>query len=577
VPHLENPLPPRFVPGSWTLLIVVVLLFSGPVVAGADPAVGHPATAPAGMVVAPELHAAEVGRRVLREGGNAIDAAVASSFMLSVTYPLAAPIGGGGFLLYRDENADHHALDFRERAPKSLTPELFLDEQGQVIAGLSLDSGLAVGVPGSVAGLYGAHRRWGSRPWKALLQPAIDLATEGFVVDRFLAGTLTKSVTHLERHRENDALLQLDEGQTLTQPDLARTLRRIQRRGPDGFYRGPVARAITRTVRRHGGVMQADDLRGYRATEREPLRGSYRGFSIVTFPPPSSGGAVLLQILGMLELQGPLAGVAIHPQVEACRRAYADRARWMGDPDSYDVPLAGLTDRRYLQERIADIDPVNATPSDRVTHGAPIETPPGDDDETLHLSITDAEGRAVAMTLTLNRWYGTGFVADGTGVFLNNELDDFALQPGVPNLYGLIGGEANAVAGGRRPLSSMTPVVVEDGDERVRMVLGSPGGSRIITAVLQVLLRHLSGQPIEAAVSAQRWHHQWLPDQLQIETMPHDGTSIPDTLLQDLRDRGHQIVIRDTSFGSVGAIVRDADGRWVGAPDPRRDGVARGY
>ena len=572
-PSLENPVTRRFVPGSWLTALLLLLLAA---VAGPSSLQAAIETATDGMVVAPEFHAAEIGRETLRNGGNAVDAAIATAMALTVTYPQAAPLGGGGFLLYRDEEIQHHALDFREQAPRSLRAEMFLDTAGAVIDGLSTDSGLAVGVPGTVAGLYEAHRRWGQLPWRTLLQPAIERAEMGFLVTPFMKRSLLKSKDHLTQYPDSRQLLRLEIGQRIHQPQLAQTLRRIQNKGANGFYRGPVARAIIKTVRRHGGVMQLADLRRYKPIERTALRGDYRGFTVVTFPPPSSGGVAILQVLGMLEEQDlPL---DTHHFAEACRRAYADRARWLGDPDAHPLPLPGLIDRAYLKDRAADIFPSRATASAAVTHGSPPAAPPGDADETLHLSVTDREGRAVAMTLTLNRFFGVGFMAANSGILLNNELDDFALLPGVPNLYGLIGGEANAVGGDRRPLSSMTPTIIEDGHQRPRLVLGSPGGPRIITAVLQVLLRVLDGsESIESAVTAQRIHHQWLPDQLQVETMTHEGAILEPAELDRLRSLGHEVVIKAIQFGNVNAIARDEEGRWVGAADPRRDSVARGH
>ena len=561
-----------------TAIALALLVPPVPIAAASRPAV----RGEHGMVVAPEPIAAGVGRDVLRRGGTAVDAAVAAAFALAVTYPRAGNLGGGGFLLVRENARTHAALDFRERAPAALRPELFLDDGGRPVPERSLAGGLSVGVPGSVAGLAEAHRRWGSLSWRDLLAPAIRLAREGVAVSAGTERSLADAQDLLRRDPATRAIFfregrTLREGERLVQADLARTLERIARRGAAGFYTGDVAASVVEVVRRNGGVMTARDLSGYRALLRTPLVGRYRGARIVTFPPPSSGGVVLLQILGMLErfdlrASGPGASATVHRMVEASRRAYADRSMWLGDPDAVEVPTAALLEPAYLAARSADIDDARATPSGVVQPGQPAGVSTGGD--TLHLSVADARGRVVALTTTLNSWYGSGLMAPGTGVILNNEIDDFAIAPGVPNQFGLVGGRANEVAGGKRPLSSMCPTIVEgeDGARRPRLVLGSPGGSTIITAVLQVLSGVLDhGMPLQEAVDAPRFHHQWLPDRLD-----HEVRAFPADVAAALRARGHTLAPR-APIGNVAAIGLDEDGAWLGAADPRGEGVAAGY
>lgn len=536
-----------------------------------------------GMVVTPEAHATAVGLDVLRGGGNAADAAVAIAFALAVTDPYAGSIGGGGFLLYRSPQATFTALDFRETAPRGIRAEMFLDEEGRPVPGLSLRGGLAVGVPGSVAGLAEAHRRWGSRPWSKLIAPAVRLAEAGFPVSRWLAETLASSGAHLKEDAAARAIFAPngafpDAGERLVQKDLAACLRRIARRGTAAFYDGPTAQALVQTIRARGGVMEARDLTAYRCLEREPVEGHYRGYRVVSFPPPSSGGVALLQILGMLEQfdlseSGPGSSLTVHRMVEAERRAFADRARWLGDPDYFDVPLRRLLDSEYLAERAGTIRPDQATPSHQVLAG---DFAAPEADHTLHFSVADRQGGAVALTTTLNGAFGSGIVASGTGIVLNNEMDDFALAPGVPNLYGLVGGEANALAGGKRPLSSMTPTIVEfpTGEQRPALVLGSPGGPTIITSVLQVLVNVLDfGMPLQEAVDWPRFHHQWLPDSIR-----HELRAFAADVAAALAARGHHLDPRPDPLGCVNAIGVDDDGTWLGAADPRREGAtAAGY
>jgi gamma-glutamyltranspeptidase/glutathione hydrolase len=562
------------------LLAIATVALQAAAAWGASP---PPVRARQAMVVSPERQAGEIGVAVMRDGGNAVDAAVAVSMALSVTYPLAAPLGGGGFILYRLPDGTAHALDFRERAPAAVRPGMFLDEEGRPLPGVGLRGGLAVGVPGTAAGLAEAHRRWGSLPWERLVRPAVALARDGIDVYPWLAAALARRAEVLAEEPGAAAIFlrdgrPLDAGERLVQADLAATLERIARDGADGFYRGPVADALVEAVGRAGGVMSAADLADYRPALREPLVGSYRGRRVLSFPPPSSGGIALLQILGMLErfdlaAAGPGSSLSVHLVAEASRRAFADRSRWLGDPDHVDVPSAELLAPDYLARRAAGIRPRRATPSRKV---APLELAvAAGPAETLHFSIGDPRGGALAATITLNQWFGSAIVPSGTGVLLNDEMDDFALAPGVPNAYGLLGDEANAVAGGKRPLSSMTPTIVDAGAgaERPLLVTGSPGGSTIISTVAQLVIDVVDyGMPVQAAVDAPRFHHQWQPDAIQYEPR-----AFPADVVEALRRRGHELVERETYQGNANTIATAPDGSWLGAADPRRQGRAAGF
>jgi len=535
-----------------------------------------------GCVVTPEPHATAVGLEVLRTGGNAVDAAVAVSMVLAVTYPRAGNLGGGGFLLYRSEEGGYYALDHREIAPAALKPAMFLDDDGHPVPERSLLGGLAVGVPGSVAGLEEAHRRWGSKPWASLLAPAIRLAEQGIEVSKGTAASLVRKTDDLARDDTAGSIFMpggnpLAAGDMLVQSDLARTLRKIAEGGAGAFYRGEIAEALVKTVRKSGGVMTMKDLERYKPVSREPLAGMYRGYRVISFPPPSSGGIVLLQTLGMLEKfdlsrSGPGSSLTIHRMVEALRRAYADRARWLGDPDYFTVPVEHLLAPSYLSTQAGAISDDRATSSNKIRGWKPV---PPEPPETLHFSIADMNGRIVSMTTTLNSSYGAAIVAEGTGVLLNNEIDDFAMAPGVPNQFGLLGGEANAVEGGKRPLSSMTPTIVESPGKPGRpvLVLGSPGGATIITAVLQVLVNFVDhGMPLQEAVDAPRFHHQWLPDAIR-----HEIRSFPADVAEGLKRRGHHLDERVYPLGNIAAIALDDDGKWRGAADPRGEGTAEAF
>jgi gamma-glutamyltranspeptidase/glutathione hydrolase len=558
-------------------LCIAALLLAGsclPSSAAARPA----ARGEHGMVVTPDESASAAGLKVLRSGGNAIDAAVTTAFVLAVTFPQAGSIGGGGFLLYRSADGEHQALDFRERAPSLLRPELFLDGEGKPLPGSSLEGGLAVGVPGTLAGLAEMHSRWGSRPWKELLQPAIRLAERGFALSPYMAAAIAADAEKLNRNAEARQIFFPEgrpprAGELLVQKDLAATLKRIAAKGAAALYEGPLAKLLCDSVREAGGVMLPDDLAAYEPLLREPLRGKYRGYEVISFPPPSSGGVALLQMLGMLEpfdlrAAGPGSSLGIHLIAEAERVAFADRSRWLGDPAFFEVPVSALLAPAYLAGRSAGIKPDRATPSADLSPAGPALL---DLHDTLHFSVADSEGRAVALTNTLNTSFGTGMVAGRSGILLNNEIDDFALAPGVPNVYGLLGGEANAVTGGKRPLSSMTPTIVElpGGGSRPALVLGSPGGATIITSVLQVLINVIDhAMPLREAVDAPRFHHQWLPDYIR-----HERRAFAADVARGLAARGHSLQLSEGIIGNVNAIGLAPDGAWLGAADARRQGV----
>lgn len=534
----------------------------------------HPVRARHAMVVAQEPLAADIGLEVLRSGGNAIDAAVAVAFALAVTHPAAGNIGGGGFLLARFADGRTAFIDFRERAPQSAHRNLYLDAEGR-LSGESITGWRACGVPGTVRGLELAHKRHGRKSWAELLAPAVRLAREGFPVSWHLADSL-RTAGNLAQFPESRRIFQRDgnyyePGERLVQPELGATLERIARGGAAEFYEGETARRLVSEMERHGGLITLEDLKNYRAVEREVLRGAYRGYEILTAPPPSSGGVGLLQMLGMLESSGYErsgfgAATTIHFVAEVMRRFYADRSEFLADPDYFPVPVKRLLDPGYLARRRRSIDPDRATPSEELRPGEGLAS---ESEQTTHLSVVDAEGNAVALTYTINGGFGSGVTVPGLGFLLNNEMDDFAAKPGAPNMFGLVQGEANAIEPGKRPLSSMTPtIVLREG--KLFLVLGAPGGSRIINGVLQVLLNVADFKMnIQDAVDRPRFHHQWKPDTLFME----DGFS-PDTVELLVR-RGHRIS-RISSVALVEAIMAH-EGRLEGATDRRGHGKAAGF
>lgn len=535
----------------------------------------HAVAADHGMVVAQEKIAARIGAEFLRRGGNAVDAAVATGFAMAVTYPRAGNIGGGGFMVIHlaDRNEDI-AIDYRETAPRATTPDIFLGSDGKPDVVKSRDSALGIGVPGTVAGLALALEKYGSGRFTLarLLEPAIALAREGFVIADDTADTLPEWFRRLARWPSSARIFArpdgtaLREGDRLVQTDLAMTLTAIAERGPRAFYDGAIAEKLARAVAEAGGIMTTEDLKSYAAVVREPLRGNYRGYDIVCMPQPSSGGTVLLESLNILEgfrLSATKQGSAesLHWLVEAMKRAYADRARYLGDPAFANAPIATLIAKDYAARQRASINPDRATPSIEMPAGARLR----EGSNTTHFSVVDGSGNAVSNTYTLNFSYGVGLVAEGTGVLLNNELDDFTAAPGAANAFGLVGFEANLPGPGKRPLSSMSPtIVLKDG--KVVLVTGSPGGSRIISTVLQVIVNVLDyGMDVAAAVAAPRLHHQWLPDEVRIERGFADGT------LSELRAKGHRIIAQmgQTSANSIAVTATGV----LGAPDPRTRGA----
>ncbi|MGA7185059.1 MAG: gamma-glutamyltransferase [Pseudolabrys sp.] len=568
-----------------TASFLIALLFSATVHAQVAPVSRPSAIVPAqtilahnGMVVAQEQRSARIGIEILDRGGNAVDAAVAVGFALAVTYPRAGNIGGGGFMvIHLGKTGEDAAIDYRETAPAAATETMFLDANGEPDPKKSRDSGLSVGVPGTVAGLALAHAKYGSGKLSLaeLIEPAIELARNGVEIVDDIADTLPLAQPRIARwHSSAPVFLNSDgtvlmPGQDLLQPDLAITLRAIASDGPKGFYEGPVAEKIVAAVRKAGGVMTTEDMKNYRAILREPVRGTYRGYDIVSMPPPSSGGVHLIEMLNILEgydLAKLPRGESLHVLAEVMKRAYADRATFMGDPDSVKMPVAGLISKKYaaaLRTQIGN----RATPATEVRSGNPGDF---EGQNTTHFSVIDSDGNAVSNTYTLNFSYGLGLVAEGTGVLLNNELDDFTSKPGTANAYGLVGYNANLPGPGKRPLSSMTPTIVMK-DGKPFLITGSPGGSRIISTVLQIIVNVIDFHlPVDQAVSAPRVHHQWQPDELSTEP------GISPEILDGLVKRGHKVVPTPPQT-SANSIEITADG-YVGAADRRtRGSLAAGY
>jgi gamma-glutamyltranspeptidase/glutathione hydrolase len=541
----------------------------------------HPAWAENGMVVAQEEIAAAVGRDILKAGGNAADAGVAVAFALAVTLPRAGNLGGGGFMMVHDAKTNEtKAIDYREMAPMSADRDMFLDDAGDADTEKSRFTGLATGVPGTVAGMQMVLEQYGTMSLADVLQPAIGLARDGIVVTADLADSLMGLENRLKKWPASEAIFYkeggafFEPGDLLIQSDLAATLQRIADQGPDGFYKGQTAQGIVDAVQASGGRITMEDMAGYKALSRDPVSGTYRGHEIVSMPPPSSGGIHIVQILNTLEeypigFLGHNSSDTIHLMAEAMKRAYADRSEYLGDPDFYDVPQAQLMSKTYAADIRKGISLSRATPSGQIKPGnlAPYES-----EQTTHYSIVDKDGNAVSNTYTINFSYGSGMVADGTGVLMNNEMDDFAAKPGVMNAYGLIGGDANAVEPGKRPLSSMSPTIVMK-DGKVFMVTGSPGGSRIITTVVQMIMNVVDhGMNVAEATVAPRIHHQWLPEVLRVE----EGLS-RDTIAA-LESKGHVVEVMET-MGSAQSIVVDAEaGLLLGGADTRQtSSAARGY
>lgn len=536
----------------------------------------HAIPAEHGMVVAQEKISAQVGADVLRRGGNAVDAAVATGFAMAVTYPRAGNIGGGGFMvIHSTDRKEDITIDYRETAPAATTAQIFLGADGKPDPAKSRDSGLGIGVPGTVAGLALALEKYGSGKFTLaqLLEPAIVLARDGFVVTDDIADTLPGWYRRLARWPSSAKIFAkpdgtpFGEGDRLVQSDLADTLASVAAQGPRGFYEGPVAEKLAKAVSDAGGIMTAADLKAYQAVIRSPVRGTYRGYDIVSMPLPSSGGVVLVESLNILEgfqladlKQGSPA--SLHLLIEAMKRAYADRARYLGDPAFVNAPIDTLTAKDYAAKLRANISTNRATPSKEIVSAPPA---PREGSNTTHFSVVDGRGNAVSNTYTLNFSYGVGLVADGTGVLLNNELDDFTAAVGASNAYGLVGYEPNLPGPGKRPLSSMSPTIVLRGGKPV-LVTGSPGGSRIISTVLQVIVNVLDYRmDVAAAVATPRLHHQWLPDEVRVER------GFPDDVLFELKAMDH-LIVEPMGQTSANSILVTPNGA-LGAPDPRSRGA----
>ncbi len=530
-----------------------------------------------GMVVTAHTEATTIGLTILRQGGNAVDAAVAVQFALAVCYPAAGNIAGGGFFVIRTSAKKVYTLDFREKAPAAASKDMYIGPDGEVVNGLSTQTILASGVPGTVDGMVKSHEKLGTLTWKEVIQPAIDLARKGFPITRRQANDLNSiKKSLLERNIAKPVFVKdsiWKEGDLLVQPDLALTLERIRDSKRDGFYSGQTADYIVQQMQESGGLITHQDLLDYQAVWREPIKGIYRNYTFYSMAPPSSGGVALKQLLGIIsnfdiKSAGYNTVNSIHLMAEAEKRVYADRAEYMGDPDFIKVPVEKLTDQKYLAGRAREISATKATSSDSIKAGTFGIT---ESLETTHFSIADRWGNAVSATTTLNGGYGNQIVVKGGGFFLNNEMDDFSSKPGSPNIYGLIGNFANSIEPGKRMLSCMTPTLVTK-DDKLFMVVGSPGGSTIITSVFQTMLNVIDhGMSMQQAVSAKRFHHQWLPDLIQYEPSAIDTVSV-----SGLLSMGHHLK-RVGNIGRVDAILVWPDGTMEGGADPRGDDTAKGF
>jgi gamma-glutamyltranspeptidase/glutathione hydrolase len=555
------------------------LMAAPPVSYGVEEDVFHPVRAENGMVASVDATATQVGVDILKRGGNAVDAAVAVGFALAVTHPQAGNLGGGGFMLLRTAAGKTTAIDFREMAPARASRDMFLDAQGNADSKKSLTSHLASGTPGTVAGFALALEKYGTLTLNQVITPAIRLARDGIIVNDALADDLKQYGSEvLPQHANSRAIFwkngqPLTKGDRLVQKNLAKSLEMIAELGPDAFYKGAIAKQIAFEMAENGGLIDMIDLANYKAVERAPVSGSYRGYQVYAMPPPSSGGIHIVQILNILEnvdlaKYGFGSANAMALVAEAEKYAYADRSQYLGDPEFVKVPWRALTSKAYAKSIAQQIDIDKAKPSTQIKPGnlAPYES-----EQTTHFSVVDKDGNAVAVTYTLNTTFGSGIVAGNSGILLNNQMDDFSAKPGTPNVYGLVGGEANAVAPRKRPLSSMSPtIVVKEG--KTWLVTGSPGGSRIITTVLQMVLNTVDfGMNVAEASSAPRFHHQWLPDELRVEK----GFS-PDTL-KLLRQKGYKVSVQP-AMGSTQSIMIAPDGKLFGASDPRKQGsLSAGY
>jgi len=556
----------------WGLLIILSLV-SASCRVGSPQEIG--VVADHAMVVTAHPLATQVGLDILKKGGNAFDAAIATQFALAVVYPAAGNIGGGGFMVARNAQGRTFALDFREMAPAGASRDMYVDSTGAIIEDLSWFGHMAVGVPGSVAGMQTLHDSLGTLPWEELVQPAVDIALQGVTLTEKEAKMLNEKWTYIQDHNTRPNVYTQKEnwqaGDVIRHTELAQTLGLIRAQKSQGFYEGPVADSIVAEMQRGGGLITLEDLKNYQAIWRKPISGSYRDLRVISMPPPSSGGIALLQMLQSVEPY-PLAqwgwhdSRTIHLMVEAERRAYADRATHLGDPDYYPVPIENLIDTAYVRKRMADFDPFAASVSQEIAAGQFVES-----EATTHFSIIDSMGNAVSLTTTLNGSYGSCVVVGGMGFFLNNEMDDFSSKPGVPNKFGLLGAEANAIQPGKRMLSSMTPTILTRNND-LYMVVGTPGGSTIITSVFQNILNvHEFQFSMQASVSAPRFHHQWRPD-----TIFKEATTFSLRDEAKLEALGHKIYKRG-NIGRVDAIWKRPDGKLEAGADPRGDDTAKGY
>ncbi|MFV0182732.1 gamma-glutamyltransferase [Empedobacter falsenii] len=530
-----------------------------------------------GVVVTAHPEASKVGVEILKKGGNAIDASVAVQFALAVVYPNAGNIGGGGFLVYRDAKGKTDALDYREKAPLKATENMYWDKDGNAITDLSLYGQFAAGVPGTVDGMVKAHEKYGKLSWKELVQPAIDLAQKGFKITKQQASELTNKHDDFVKYNSKinalTAKASWKEGDLLVQKELANTLKLIQQKGRAGFYEGRTADLIVKEMKRGNGIISHEDLKQYQSVWRTPVAGNYRNLKVISMPPPSSGGIALVSLFQSIEdypinKWGFQADSTMQVMVEAERRVYADRAEHLGDPDFVNVPQKQLLDKNYNVNRMKDFSFDKATPSSAIKAG---EIFAKESLETTHYVIVDKDGNAASVTTTLNNSYGSLVVVEGAGFLLNDEMDDFSVKPGTPNLYGLVGGKANAIEPSKRMLSSMTPSILEK-DGKLFMVVGTPGGSTIITSVFQAIVNVVDfGMTMQEAVAAPRFHHQWLPDQIDYEP-----NAISENVRESLKQKGYVLKERQP-YGRVDGILVNTDGTYQAGADPRGDDKAIGY